>query len=91
MPYNELGDYVPGDETISPADMRKELLSAKLKQMVNSPANDITALVNKQNIKDTLGAFGSAGESMVRGAGSAILGGLGDMFDYTRKIGRAHV
>ena len=43
-----------------------------------------TALVNKQNIKDTLGAFGSAGESMVRGAGSAILGGLGDMFDYAR-------
>jgi hypothetical protein len=83
MPYDELGNFIPGDETPSLDKMRYELsLLDTVKQMAKSPANDLSALTKAQTYKDIAGGFGSAAESLVRGAGAMGLGLTGDIIKH---------
>ena len=52
--------------------------------MVTSPANDLSPLRSLQTYKDIAGGFASAGESALRGVGSAVLGMTGDMLEHAR-------
>ena len=85
MPYDVLGYYIPGDDE---EERRGALASVSLpetiKRMVTSPANDLSPLRSLQTYKDIAGGFASAGESALRGVGSAVLGMTGDMLEHAR-------
>jgi hypothetical protein len=50
--------------------------------MIKSPANDLSMLTKPQTYKDIATGFGSAAESMVRGAGAAPFGLPGDIIRH---------
>jgi hypothetical protein len=80
--YDELGNVI-GEDDPSVDEMRYALsLPKTIQRMVTSPANDVSALSKAQTYKDIAGGFGSAGESLVRGAGAAALGLTGDIFKH---------
>jgi hypothetical protein len=80
--YDELGNVI-GEDGPSVDEMRYALsLPKTIQRMVTSPANDVSALSKAQTYKDIAGGFGSAGESLVRGAGAAALGLTGDIFKH---------
>jgi hypothetical protein len=82
MPYDDLGNYIPGDEA-ELDKMRYELsLIDTIKQMARSPANDLSMLTKPQTYKDIATGLGSAAESMVRGAGAAPFGVAGDIIKH---------
>ena len=85
--YDENGFVIGDDGQPSDDQMRLELakkqptLGQTVKQMVNNPANDISAMWNPKGVAQGLA---SAGESALRGIGSTMLGMTGDMLEHVR-------
>lgn len=77
MPYDELGNYTPGDEEPSLDRMRYELsLPETVKRMIHSPANE---LPSREQLTNVAKGFGSAAESLGRGVVAGIPGVFGDI------------
>jgi len=85
MPYDELGNFIPGDEPDLDRMSYELSLADTIKQMVKSPANDLSALTKPQTYKDIASGFGSAAESLVRGAAAAPFGGPGDIIQHFKE------
>ena len=82
LTYDELGNVV-GEDNPSVDQMRYELsLPKTIQRMATSHANDVSALGKAQTYKDIASGFGSAGESLLRGAGAAAFGVTGDILKH---------